>query len=559
LVSGIRWLGFLPPVEDFGAEPEEEYSEEWLEWLAAKEATKKSIREWESQWTCPSCCWLVWLPHTILASVRGSVLRIRSPTAIRQQSSVLAEAPPEDVSMATRLRSVFLARPLPADPPPPPKEEKQQFKTWQTLVVHNCDVRLSWLPSWAFAPETAKHQRARAGLALGPAVPWGFLGIIVLWGFYVCFPLYASLEARCASPVGSLATVPEWLLAVYLPVLLFQMLIEWMVLRHTVVAHAMRTAPFSMLSVPLRFESWAVVAFLQSAVAHMDIATTGVVLAKAYRTGVCASGVSGRTIPEIWRKLVTTSPLGNVPGLSNFPLVVLVSWALLLLQPLRAVLMALPVAKLRRRVDYDVSGPYEVEPTYTTYLEGNQNHQGAIMSLAHACRMGSVLSQSKSYEKSLCSYQAYDAISYVRSMKREIFGFGLTLTTEVIPQLLLQARLVALAKAVAHGEGMDGLEFTLASVALSAVFALKTLGQTSGMVLVYFKTVRENALDKQHLAHAKSALRQTNLLLGIFVALGVLDVLAVVYAATALFMAVRCPDAVWNLHGCVDLSALDGV
>jgi len=563
-------LRIRPPAEDVGPEPSEEYSEEWLEWVAAKEEASRARKEWDSKWTLPSCCWLIWLPQVIYAGARSSLKNIRclnvTPTSTasgQQLAGTSAEAqlqlPLEHMSMSMRVQSLFLSKALPQDPPPPSQENRHEFGNWQAVVVKNCQVRLGWLPPWAYAAETAGHHRARSGLGLGLAVPWAFLSTIVLWVFYASFPLFAVHTARCSSPCGSLAQVPKWLLVVYFPTLAIQLAIEWMVLRHTIVAHTMRTAPFRLVSMPLRYEAWLLVAFALTILGHTDITSTGVVLAEAAKTGWCAVGALGneRTIPEIWRKLVDASLWRNFPGASDFTIVVCVSWALLLLQPAHAMLMALPLAKMRRSVDYTVSDPKQVEPTYQTYLEGNQNHQGAILMLARVSRMGSVLFQNSAYEKSLCCYQAYDAIAYVRSMKREVFVFGLFLVTEVIPQLNVQTSLVALGKAVVRGHGIDGLELTVASVVLSELYTLYALAQTSKMIHIYWTTVRWNALDKQHLAHARKALCQANMLLGMFIVLGVFDVLAVLYAAMTLWKAVECPDAVWNLNGCVDLSSLD--
>lgn len=451
-----------------------------------------------------------------------------------------------------------------------------------------------YVPLWSYDAELAANPHAADGGGVTTAVTWGFVGVAVLWGFFACFTALAWRFTACASDGGGtgLALVPDWLMALYLPFLASELYIEFRVLRILVVAQAMRTAPFRLLTVPLRYRSWLLFVFLVSAACHMDIASTGLVAAKALRTGSCLTNAA-RNPTTIWRAVIQQSFLRRVPGADNFTLVFAAAIAVILLQPLHALLCTVRVG-----------GRGLKHYTYNTLLLSNQDSHGAAMILATVNRMAAATWQDSSYLSSIST--SWPLLDIVTHMQRLVGQFALMGCSETALQINVQTSLLAIGMADARGR--NGGErarpdlLTVSSIVLTGLTAAYTLSQIVVKVLelthsakVAYHHAHEAELNarksrmepgagprgraratlqegiraplwqskmmqKQEEAAHRSAddlLAQVGRNYKVFWLFVAFYSSLVTYALVKLAMAFVCEDSVWNITGCVDLSVLD--
>lgn len=449
-----------------------------------------------------------------------------------------------------------------------------------------------YVPLWSYDAELAANPTAAEGGGVTRAVSWGFAGVGGLWVFFACFTALAWHNTTCdGSTETGLAVVPDWLMAIYLPFLASELYIEFRVLRILIVAQAMRTAPFRFLSVPLRYRSWLVIVFAVSAACHMDIASTGLVAAKALRTGTCLTD-EARNPSAIWRTVIQQSFLRHIPGADDFTLVFSTTIAVILLQPLHALLCTVRVG-----------GRGLKHYTYNTVLLSNQDSHGAAMILATVNRMAAATWQDTPYLSSISD--SWPLLDIVTQIRRSVGQFALMGCTETALQINVQTSLLAIGMATVKGQTRERARpdlLTVSSIVLTGLTAAYTLSQivikvwelTHSAKVAYAHahaeelnarrsrkepaagprgraraTLQEGIraplwrakmMQKQEEATHRSAddlmvsVERHFKVFWLFVAF---YSSLVTYALVKLVMAFMCEDSVWNITGCVDLSALD--
>lgn len=117
-------------------------------------------------------------------------------------------------------------------------------------------------------------------------VKWSYAATVLIWAFFLAFVAFASMMSHCTQE--GLAEAPRLVLCVYIPVLASLVAFEWRVLKYTIMAQAMCTAPFRVAGLALKCMVWLMFAVAAGSVGHLDIATTGLVTANMLNSAIGA-------------------------------------------------------------------------------------------------------------------------------------------------------------------------------------------------------------------------------------------------------------------------------
>jgi hypothetical protein len=262
----------------------------------------------------------------------------------------------------------------------------------------------------------------------------------------------------------------------------------------------------------------------------------------------------------------------------QFSTLVIVAWALMILQPLVALLEVIP---LRRKSGYteDFYEPSNSDAAeYKTLLNAQQNHFTAVASLADASKMGSVADACSALVRfqgeNDRSYQSINAIFF--ELRRVVIGFALRSFTEGAFRINLQVTFWVLCSIVerdSSGSEASMMDITLVSMCFTLLDAVKTLGLTYVKVLAlrrYLKRLAEamkvyvdmfdmpwyrgpTKEETPGFVEPATVLKNADRWFVGFVGITVLYGMAFAFAGVKLGMAFRCSDRLWEL-GCVELS-----
>lgn len=320
-----------------------------------------------------------------------------------------------------------------------------------------------YLPAWAYEAEAYRCIDAEDMWGVTRGLTLCYWGTGVLWVFFLLFSLLAVMTSSCNG--ARLALLPGWLGLTYLPVLIAHLGIEWKILRFLVVAQAMYTAPFAVFGKALEYKAWLLVAMTVSALGHADIVSTALVAAQVLKTSVCDCASTTWTIPMIWRHAIQESFLEHVPLISHFGLVFCMSWAMILLQLVYALLCTIPrdtgtndeeledncddeepmVGKQAPRYDTEDEIVDDVRTFFDTVLVTGQSEPGAALHLAELNRMGAATFQDADYLKEASVHWNMNVIC--THLQRTIAKFILFCFGESVLQMNLKAMLLALSAA----------------------------------------------------------------------------------------------------------------
>jgi len=338
-----------------------------------------------------------------------------------------------------------------------------------------------YLPAWAYETEPLEHAQANDMWGTDRALVWCYSGTALIWVFLVVFSLIAWSFSACDKT--GFAFVPKWLVGIYAPVLFMHMYIEWKALKYTIVAQAMYTAPFELMFSKVQYVVWLFASMSISLVGHMDVTTTGLVIAKVLRSKDCR--VDGRWTPsEIWEHTVKQSLLGPVPFMSDFAVVFLVSAGVIAFQPIYSLLCVVPIRRQTARF-------------FDTCLLSEQTASGATLQLAELNRMATITIQDTKY-LAQASRHWRSAVIYGH-LQRTVTKFVLMSVLEASIQTNLQASLVGVDKSLDVLEdehyNADQDNFVLLSFVLSFLSAMYGLLQTCKKVAMLFSSLRRATFD----------------------------------------------------------------
>eukprot|EP00928_Gymnodinium_smaydae_P044540 TRINITY_DN29700_c0_g5_i1.p1 TRINITY_DN29700_c0_g5~~TRINITY_DN29700_c0_g5_i1.p1 ORF type:complete len:607 (-),score=103.50 TRINITY_DN29700_c0_g5_i1:116-1936(-) len=186
----------------------------------------------------------------------------------------------------------------------------------------------------------------------GPGVLWAGRATLLLWSSFVVLPFLMYHIMQCPQP-GMYAQPPTWSLAMLLPILLGCEWMESKVLSYVLPIQLKATTRFRWLGGKIDFTSypyfiWRTTMMWLSTVGKASILFSGIFTAKVLKTEACPGS---DTVETIWFQTLRQSLLAYVPGmhdrLPSFVIVTWFAWALMLLQPLHAILHCMPIGSTK--------------------------------------------------------------------------------------------------------------------------------------------------------------------------------------------------------------------
>lgn len=408
-----------------------------------------------------------------------------------------------------------------------------------------------------------------------------------LWLFFLGCPWLGLAFARCTDT--GFAELPKWLSLPYLVLLSIQIGIEFVAVRAALVAfsisHGFKRLGWMCID-ELPFSIWLSLMLCMSAASHADISTNSLFLATVWKSDECAGDVRNRSIEGMWSEIMSQSILSWVPGLasSSFSSLVFAAWALMLLQPVLALTMTVPLGSPK---DYESVAESESDTmcesmgAYRTLLVPKQQHYTAIGVLADANRMMACEVVARKVGVDIDAYSPRDPAAWSNTMDRVAKRLLLIITIEGGLYINLQASYFAMERAASDHES-GGNAFVGLSMALTVGMATMTLAVTGRFLHTTAAEVMEGVQFYKDYVEEESAnlpedfaleafdawrkdahlspkdfeateYRAQRALLTFYISFVVYIVLAS-YALAKVLFAYVCEDAVWNITGCVDLA-----
>lgn len=431
------------------------------------------------------------------------------------------------------------------------------------------------------------------GCVCGPAVLWAAGANILVWVGYPMFWWFANGLCEC-DPGNGLARYKPTLWLFFAFFFLLLVAIETNCCRYILYPVCQVAGPPKWPILGrwrLSFNAWVCFMIFFSAVSHMDIASNGFFLATTLATRRCPS--SG-PLDEIWERVMKESFFFgwlSEQGFPSFSTVSIIFWSLGFLQPIYALLVAVPRSCSVTYKPAIQEGTAKVANEYRTCLDSRQNHGAALMSIAEVARMPSVTYMNKTYalakfEHNMRTQQATNNVEGVLNglhhaqhlLSQNVYrtiGMGFL---ESSFQLNLQISLLALSRAAQgppmreHSDlgfkvlfsGSLNLE-VLASIVLSFLMAAKRLWD----IWDYFtsaKLIREQTkgckIKGSELRNVVKAYIDITVV-WVWGSVGaILFVLSLIYAVIKFWAIFNCQSGLYNLWvpgsssggGCVNLT-----
>jgi len=441
-----------------------------------------------------------------------------------------------------------------------------------------------WLPSWAHAEIVfpTKNKAVESSKVVGPAVPHAYLTLCIIWCFFVGFALLAACFTACSS-AGGIASTAKWLSLVPLPVYALLVYIEYHCMRFSIVpqaqAHTERhNGTFRLMGYRLSFRLWCALTFSMSIVGHMDVVTKTLFMIRVVKTDQCLVWehvAASSNIESIWKEVKRQSILGAIPLIdsSNFGTLVLIAWALMLLQPLYALGAALPRRAEHKRVSsdpgqqplgnfYALSSKQQGRVSYDTFLCGDTDHHVTLLILAEAAHMATVTWEHPGWLLHTAPFKNTGPL--LAELQRSLCWLVVRSVLEVAVFFNLQATEFALARVASPNQESDLL--TAASMVLGFLATSYSIYSKVKQFLIVRGVLEDRASttldDKEkttrNLRLAKEAadaqLRVWLITCLFFFCVG-LCFLIQIFAVTKVMMTYVCSYSIWSFH-CIDLSAL---
>jgi len=449
------------------------------------------------------------------------------------------------------------------------------------------DAVWKFLPKWQSA--VGKDAKLPLGCVCGGGVVWAAMSNLFTWPAYIFFAFLAYWSCSCGKD-GFLAHYNSKIWIAFTIFFVTQAYFEFKALGYVIFSQVQVTGPFKFLGNILTFKRWAILMTWFSLINHMDIATNGFFLATTVATASCPMSVS--RLNPIWTKVMEQSVFGHIPGAAEeltTANIAFVFWALTFLQPLYAILVAMPLSPAFWKVTYKpaMKEPgYEPVLKYKTALDECQNHGNALMASAEVARMGSVTFQDLSFamakfelalQKLIKTHQPKDAQEclhhatglFHRSTYRYVFQ-GLF---ETSLQMNLQISLLGIQRAAAGPAMRTADELgafatlralnpqTLFSILLTMIMSIKRAYEVIELIQKANRISKGTQEQKVNDCQIQFLLRMyydiwtksARSYFGVFIFLA-----SVLYAALKYWAIFYCPSSLWNFawyppHGCVQL------
>jgi len=348
---------------------------------------------------------------------------------------------------------------------------------------------------------------------VGPAVRKVFAANVLLWSCYLVFPWLAYWPSRhlphaaglwrCEG--GNFASYNPLFLALYMVLVLVLLIIELRALVFVLPPQVAIIGPFmkNFARKDWSFYIFALGMTSMSIVAHMDLASNALFLAKVYATNNCPDPMDDSNtalggIELYWSHVWKKSFWHIEPPKIASTLVVV--WVLLFSQLIYALLSSVPVStKVVRNWrfpgasadglkallglgapsnfyeirDRDLGGRKYGFHTYSTVLHTRTQHSASLMALAEAARMYTLRFNGWSYKKSFVERNLYKSGQVYKDVMTTVFYFCFFLLFENLVQLELQSTALEVGVAMTPEHKVD--KQIVLSLALSFINAAYNL------------------------------------------------------------------------------------
>lgn len=521
------------------------------------------------------------------------------------------------------------------------------------FAIPGLDEKFKWVidNDWAYEKDVLKFMAIELrtkdwvpmGAVVGPAVPWAFGSLAYVWISFVVMPFIGMWLTDCPAPRQLLASYPTWIWMFGVPFFVGCFFMEWKVLRYAILplfhqcwSHEAQpdtegspsstsdgiAATQGALSVGFfdhhakgTYSTWLAAIGFVSFMNHLSIISNGLFLVKVLKAEQCNMDMQ---VNNLWKHVMDRSSMKHIPILgsiikdASFVHIVLAIWALMLLQPLYALVTSMPIEFLycKSGPDYKIGWtakrhrtkkeqlPGDSAPHTSTHPSGSfvidkplkhqyrtatwrkHNHAQALFHVAEGARMASISSLRvralTNYLKGRTSKPSskigHEELNVLRSIN------AAALTRYVLVGLLensamLNVQITTLAmSAYMHKEnwsGMSALDHSMihwqinVSLFAGLSIGLWKVGDAYGLMRAAWRELASGRLrdlkSEDDFHQRRQFLRFEILVVMICV---VFFVVSTVLAVSKLVMLYICPDNFWNFswslnqkHGCVNMSS----
>eukprot|EP00928_Gymnodinium_smaydae_P002909 TRINITY_DN11064_c0_g1_i1.p1 TRINITY_DN11064_c0_g1~~TRINITY_DN11064_c0_g1_i1.p1 ORF type:complete len:486 (+),score=103.10 TRINITY_DN11064_c0_g1_i1:105-1562(+) len=289
---------------------------------------------------------------------------------------------------------------------------------WQTMEppfewLRKLRASNAALPRWAYHDGVAAvlqqlEDRSRRGESVpkvppltctcGPAIKFGWLNLLNVWSYFLIAPCIAYFLCECPSDNGFATLDDTPLMAVLGIVFLFAAWCQYKCVSVVIVSQLDVTKEFEFNGFPfnsMHYGVWLLTMTGLMGLNLLDIFTNAEVLGRAVYTATCPSY---NEISDVWHNVMhdSSSLVRMIPGWESFDFsdIALVFYALMLLQPMFALVASVPT---ECGVTYQAGFGKEFKFQYRTLYDRVANHGGVLMMLSEGSRMEAVVFQDAKY------------------------------------------------------------------------------------------------------------------------------------------------------------------
>jgi len=432
--------------------------------------------------------------------------------------------------------------------------------------------------------------------AVGPVVPWVFLGAVVSWGSFLCVAGMAWYTSVCSEQSGNLAYYPPWIWAFVGLIGFARLWFEWKCLPYAIVPFAQAIhGDFKLACFSVSFYTWFLVGISKSMLFLVDGSSDCLFLVCLLHGLQC----EGQRIEPVWNEVMQQSLFYGFPALTRYATIAnitfvfwITTWVQLFYPLLESAPKSFQNAQAQPLEFRAGKGP-EFEHRFATFFNKDMNHGTALFNMAEAAGFGTVASMMPAFpnakvraciedETMANAKKAKPMVAHLRSaVPHALHRAGLVGALENVVQLNIQTTLFAIGRAL-HPTSPDVQWQVIMSIATSVmtctltileailfiqffelakpalptcVKKMKTMHTEDYEVLSMAEQegINEEALKKLRAQYNAFRLRESVFYVSIFIC-----ILGMAYGISKFVMCFICKNAVWNITGCVDLSHLVG-
>jgi len=440
------------------------------------------------------------------------------------------------------------------------------------------------IPGWAYSRQVSMLtcvNRETQGMpkvlpimcVCGPAVRLTRLAMWITWPAIFSIAYVSYNLSTCDEDV--IVSYPLWLWALFLPVAVVRLWMEFKALRYPLVPYVQVTKQLTLGPINPPFWLWFMGMGMLSALNLTDLVTDSLFLATCFRLQACAWD----KVQHAMKVVAKDSVFGKVLGPIFYENVTLkgVAAVFYLLSLVQLIVSLLEMYPMRNeKVDYVVAcDPPSVPEAdrkcfmYSTYMTGagghKTNHFEAMVSGADTTGMVSISKMALNYPywkaKLLIEQNNGKVIHSVLEMHMTHFLKGgskrafYTMFLETGFQVNLQITLLGMNMAMASKDEVNYQ--AIFSIVTSILVAILDSGMSATSAI--FKSSEILSLAKEQIDRGdedekfKKEYSKLICLRRGLVASALLTKAMVLYALVKLYFVFHCPDSMWNVSGCVDL------